>query len=126
MRFFAVITLNVGLEGWFSDRVQRVVGNSLSAAEAYQFEQERDLRTDAQDLADYLDAARRLFPMMGEGELRDLLSEAQARVQRGLRVAFVIDGAGDIRARGGNGPYRFNFVPPKATRTLPLRAMAWC
>jgi len=108
---FAVITLNVGLEGWFSDRVQRVVGNSLSAAEAYQFEQERDLRTDAQDLADYLDAARRLFPMMGEGELRDLLSEAQARVQRGLRVAFVIDGAGDIRARGERS-YRFNFVPP--------------
>lgn len=108
---FAAITLNVGLEGWFSDRVQRVVGNSLAAAEAYQFEQERDLRADAQDLAAYLDAARRVFPMLDEGELRNLLSEAQARVQRGLRVAFVIDGAGDIRARGERS-YRFNYVPP--------------
>jgi len=110
---FAAITLNVGLEGWFSDRVQRVVGNSLAAAEAYQFEQERDLRADAQDLADYLDAARRVFPMLGEGELRNLLSEAQARVQRGLRVAFVIDGSGEIRARGERS-YRFNYVPPNA------------
>ncbi|NBB97887.1 MAG: HAMP domain-containing protein [Alphaproteobacteria bacterium] len=107
---FAAITLNVGLEGWFSDRVQRVVGSSLAAAEAYQFEQERDLRKDAQDLAAYLDAARRVFPMLDEGELRNLLSEAQARVQRGLRVAFVVDGAGDIRARGERS-YRFNFVP---------------
>ena len=32
-------------------------------------------------------------------------------MQRGLRVAFVIDGAGDIRARGERS-YRFNFVPP--------------
>ncbi|SUZ31916.1 Sensor histidine kinase WalK [Roseibaca ekhonensis] len=108
---FAAITLNVGLEGWFSDRVQRVVGNSLAAAEAYQFEQERDLRSDARDLADYLDTARRVFPMMDEGELRNLLSEAQARVQRGLRVAFVIDATGEIRARGERS-YRFNYVPP--------------
>jgi two-component system nitrogen regulation sensor histidine kinase NtrY len=108
---FAVITLNVGLEGWFSDRVQRVVGNSLAAAEAYQFEQDRDLRADAQDLAAYLDTARRVFPLLDEGELRNLLSEAQARVQRGLRVAFVIDGAGEIRARGQRS-YLFNFVPP--------------
>ncbi len=108
---FAVITLNVGLEGWFSDRVQRVVGNSLAAAEAYQFEQERDLRTDTRELADYLDDARDAYPMLQDGELRSLLSDAQAQVQRGLRVAFVIDGAGRIRARGERS-YRFNFTPP--------------
>ena len=51
--------------------------------------------------------------MLGEGELRNLLSEAQARVQRGLRVAFVIDGSGEIRARGERS-YRFNYVPPNA------------
>ena len=30
---FAGLTLNIGLEGWFSDRVRQVVGNSLAAAE---------------------------------------------------------------------------------------------
>ena len=32
---FATITLNFGLEGWFSDRVHNVVTNSMAAAEAY-------------------------------------------------------------------------------------------
>jgi two-component system, NtrC family, nitrogen regulation sensor histidine kinase NtrY len=32
---FAGLTVNIGLEGWFSDRVSRVVGASLAAAEAY-------------------------------------------------------------------------------------------
>ena len=108
---FAALTLNVGLEGWFSDRVQRVVGNSLAAAEAYQSEQERDLRADTRDLAEYLQTVRRVFPMIEDGELRNLLSEAQAQVQRGLRVAFIIDATGEIRARGERS-YRFNFTPP--------------
>lgn len=108
---FATLSLNVGLEGWFSDRVQRVVGTSLAAAEAYQFEQERDLRTDTAELAAYLETVRRVFPLIEEGELRNLLSEAQAQVQRGLRVAFILDGEGDIRARGERS-YRFNFTPP--------------
>jgi two-component system nitrogen regulation sensor histidine kinase NtrY len=33
---FAVLTINIGLEGWFSERVRDVLGNSLSAAEAYE------------------------------------------------------------------------------------------
>ena len=36
---FAGLTVNVGLEGWFSDRVRGVVGSSLSAAQAYEAEQ---------------------------------------------------------------------------------------
>lgn len=108
---FAALTVNVGLEGWFSDRVQRVVGASLAAAEAYQFEQERDLRVDTRELAEYLDTARRLFPLLDEGDLRNLLSEGQAGIQRGLRVAFVVDGMGELRSRGERS-YRFNFTPP--------------
>ncbi|MGY6705726.1 ATP-binding protein [Roseinatronobacter sp.] len=108
---FAALTVNVGLEGWFSDRVQRVVGASLAAAEAYQFEQERDLRVDTRELAEYLDTARRVFPFMDEGDLRNLLSEGQAGIQRGLRVAFVVDGTGELRSRGERS-YRFNFTPP--------------
>ena len=107
---FAALTLNVGLEGWFSDRVQRVVGNSLAAAEAYQSEQERDLRTDTRELAAYLETLRRVFPLLEDGELRSMLSEAQAQIQRGLRVAFIVDGEGEIRARGERS-FRFNFSP---------------
>ena len=51
---FAGLTINVGLEGWFSDRVSSVVGASLSAAEAYEEDQRRDLTEDAEALAEYL------------------------------------------------------------------------
>ena len=52
---FAGLTLNVGLEGWFSDRGRDVVGASLEAAEAYEAEHRRDLSTDAQAVALLLD-----------------------------------------------------------------------
>ncbi len=108
---FAGMTLNVGLEGWFSDRVRRVVGNSLAAAEAYEQEHERDLVEDAEVLARYLAAARERVVFMDDGELRRLLSRGQAQIQRGLREAFVIDGAAEIRARGERS-YLFDFDPP--------------
>ena len=42
---------------------------------------------------------------------RQLLSQGQARIQRGLREAFVIDGGGEIRARGERS-YLFDFERP--------------
>ena len=108
---FAGMTINVGLEGWFSDRVSSVVGASLSAAEAYQEDQRRDLAEDAEGLADFLDAARSRSVFISDGELRQLLGQGQSQVQRGLREAFVIDGTGEIRARGDRS-YLFDFEKP--------------
>nr|WP_093115812.1 PAS domain-containing sensor histidine kinase [Salinihabitans flavidus] len=109
---FAGLTLNIGLEGWFSDRVRQVVGNSLAAAEAYEDEHIRDLETDVRVLRDYLDANRRaVFFNMSAGDLRVLLTNGQSRIQRGLREAFVIDGTGEILARGERS-YLFDFEQP--------------
>ncbi|MGA1761111.1 MAG: PAS domain-containing sensor histidine kinase, partial [Paracoccaceae bacterium] len=41
---FATISINLGFEAWFSDRVQNVIGASLSAAQAYEIEQKTALR----------------------------------------------------------------------------------
>ena len=103
---FAGLTVNIGLEGWFSSRVQQVVATSLSAAEAYQDEHRRDLTSDATLLARVLNDAGRAAPFLDDGTLRGLLTEAQALIQRGLREAYVIDTTGDIRARGDRS-YRF-------------------
>ena len=110
---FAGLTINVGLEGWFSDRVRQVVGASISAAEAYREDQRADLVSDVETLADYLDTARRTNPFVGEGELRQLLTQAQPLVQRGLAEAYVINGMGQIRARGDRS-YLFSYEPPSA------------
>jgi two-component system nitrogen regulation sensor histidine kinase NtrY len=111
---FAVLTVNVGLEGWFSDRVRSVVGSSLTAAEAYRNEHRRDLTQDTEALAAYLNLARQANVFIDDGDLRQLLSQAQAQIQRGLREAYVIDGTGTIRARGENS-YLFDFEPPTPT-----------
>ena len=111
---FAVITINFGLEGWFSERVRNVVGSSLAAAEAYQAEQEENLVEDGLAVAWRLDRVLELDPLLQEGELRQVLSQAQASVQRGLRVAFIIDSDGDLRLRGDRS-YLFDFIqPPRA------------
>ena len=108
---FAGMTINVGLEGWFSDRVSGVVGASLSAAEAYQDDQRRDLAEDAEALAVFLNTARERSVFVSDGEIRQLLGQAQGQIQRGLREAYVIDGTGEIRARGERS-YLFDFELP--------------
>jgi two-component system nitrogen regulation sensor histidine kinase NtrY len=110
---FAGLTINVGLEGWFSDRVRNVVGASLAAAEAYKEEEVRGLTEDAAALAGYLEAAQRSRFLLSDGEIRQLLTQGQGQIQRGLREAFVIDGAGEIRARGERS-YLFDYERPSA------------
>ena len=110
---FAGLTVNVGLEGWFSDRVRTVLGTSLAAAQAYQNEHRTDLIADTRGLADYLNAARRANFFVSDGELRQLLTQAQASVQRGLREAYLIDGTGTIRSRGERS-YLFDYEKPAA------------
>ncbi|WP_245155613.1 sensor histidine kinase NtrY-like [Paracoccus ravus] len=110
---FAGLTVNIGLEGWFSGRVQQVVTSSLAAAEAYQDEHRRDLTSDAKLLAGALVQEARRDPMLDDGELRLLLGQGQALIQRGLREAYVIDGRGTIRARGERS-YQFWYEQPSA------------
>ncbi|WP_132950421.1 sensor histidine kinase NtrY-like [Rhodovulum bhavnagarense] len=110
---FAGLTINIGLEGWFSERVRNVVGASLSAAEAYEEEHRRDLATDADALAGYLNVARQATFFLSDGEVRQLLTQAQGRVQRGLKEAYVIDGSGEIEARGERS-YLFDYEKPTA------------
>ncbi|WP_408636198.1 sensor histidine kinase NtrY-like [Primorskyibacter aestuariivivens] len=108
---FAVLTINIGLETWFSDRVRQVVGASLSAAEAYQEEQRQDLSEDAIALARYIDAQRIAVQRDPTTNLRKVLTDGQALVQRGLREAYLIDGTGELRARGERS-YLFDFERP--------------
>ncbi|MEL6643659.1 MAG: PAS domain-containing sensor histidine kinase [Pseudomonadota bacterium] len=118
---FAVLTVNVGLESWFSDRVRQVVGASIAAAEAYRETQRRDLIADTDALAQYLEAARQADFFVTDGELRQLVGQGQAQVQRGLREAYVIDGSGAIRARGERS-YLFDFEQPNAIQIAAAQA----
>jgi len=118
---FAGLTVNIGLEGWFSDRVRQVVGASLEAAEAYRQEHRDDIEADALGLADYLVQARRAGLLYDDGSMRQILTQGQALIQRGLREAFVIDGTGQIRARGERS-YLFDYEEPGPAALEDARA----
>ncbi len=105
---FATITVNMGLEGWFSDRVSGALGNSVDAAVAYQQEHRDDLATDARVLGAFLNLNRRADLFLSDGDLRAILAQGQTQIQRGLSEAFVVDGGGEIRARGESS-YLFDF-----------------
>ena len=79
---FAVLTVNVGLEGWFSDRVRQVVGNSLSAAQAYEGEHRKDLTDDAESLAGYLNVAKQSTFFLRDDQLRPVLTQGQDAIQQ--------------------------------------------
>ncbi len=108
---FATLTLNFGLEGWFSSRVQQVVGNSLSAAQAYEREHRLTLTSDAEFLAQFIERQRPRYNFVGAGEMRDALSRGQETMQKSLAEAFVINGVSKIIARGQRS-YLFDYEPP--------------
>ncbi|GAA3877093.1 PAS domain-containing sensor histidine kinase [Celeribacter arenosi] len=108
---FAVVTLNFGLEGWFSDRVRNVVGSSLAAANAYETEHSDGLAEDTRALASFITERRRTMTVLPDGALRQVLNQGQVQIQRGLREAYVIDRAGEIRARGERS-YLFDYERP--------------
>ncbi|WP_210529837.1 sensor histidine kinase NtrY-like [Rubellimicrobium arenae] len=110
---FSVLTINVGLEGWFSNRVREVVSSSLEAALAYKDEHRQELERDGRSLADYLEAQKRGNVALSDGDLRQALGRMQAQIELGLTEAFVIDGGGKIRARGARS-YEFDYEQPTA------------
>ncbi len=110
---FAMLTVNLGLEGWFSDRVRQVVGSSLAAAEAYEGEHRNTLQRNAMSLARALDFEHAGTPFMIDPDLREVLTLGQQRYQPQMREAYVIDGTGELKARGERS-YLFNFEQPTA------------
>ncbi len=108
---FAVVTVNFGLEGWFSDRVRSVVGTSMAAAEAYEAEHRQDLVNDAGKLAADLNLQKQSAFFLEDSQMRPFLTQAQSTIQRGLKEAYLIDGGGALRTRGERS-YLFDFETP--------------
>ena len=118
---FAVLTVNIGLEGWFSDRVRNVVGASLNAAQAYEDEQTTALKDDATSLAAYLNIAKQKSFFLIDDQVRPILTQGQAAIQRGMKEVFLVDGAGDLKTRGERS-YLFDFEPLSADQLARAKA----
>ena len=109
---FATFTVNMGLEAWFSDRVQSVIGASKSAAEAYEAEQREAMVADITDLANEVGHFRQSRYGTDFSEFRSHLANLQQEMQRGMKEAFVIDNKGKIILRGFRN-YAFDYDQPE-------------
>jgi two-component system nitrogen regulation sensor histidine kinase NtrY len=112
---FATISINMGFEAWFSDRVQNVIRVSLDAAQAYELEQTSALKEDAKSLGRRLEQVKAAQLIDDQGAIRQELDRGQQSIQRGLREAFVITGDGILLLRGFRS-YKFDYEmpPPQA------------
>jgi len=108
---FATISINLGLEAWFSERVQSVVGTSLSAARSYADEQQVALIEDIRSVAEDLQNFQKYRTFIEEDELRNELASRQLELQRGIKEAFILNSSGNIELRGERS-YLFDFEIP--------------
>ncbi len=110
---FSVLLISVALDGMFSEPVGNVLRTSLTTAQAYEAEHRQELTRDARGLAGYLNRERQANLFMDDGEVRRALGEVEVQIERSLTESFVIDGAGEIKARGANS-YDFDYERPSA------------
>ncbi|MCP8893428.1 PAS domain-containing sensor histidine kinase [Shinella daejeonensis] len=94
---FASITLDVGLDRWFSIRTQSIVSSSLNVAQAYVLENASYLQGQTVSMANDLDRNRQLYSLDRTGFI-DLMTR-QAR-GRGMLGAFLLraDGSTILQA----------------------------
>ena len=85
---FATVSINLGLEAWFSERVQSVVGTSLSAARSYANEQRIALIDDIRSVSEDLQNFRKSRSFIEDDELRNELAGLQSELQRPQRSFY--------------------------------------
>lgn len=90
---FASITLNVGLDRWFSLRTQSIVSSSMNVAQAYMLENASYLQGQTISMANDLDRNRALFYLDRTGFVHLLTRQAKGR---GMLGAFIVREDGSV------------------------------
>ncbi|MDR6758230.1 two-component system nitrogen regulation sensor histidine kinase NtrY [Mycoplana sp. BE70] len=110
---FASITLDVGLDRWFSIRTQSIVSSSLNVAQAYVLENASYLQGQTVSMSNDLERNRQLYSLDRTG-FTDLMTR-QAR-GRGMLGAFLVRGDGTLILRA-------NIPTDKPLPTVPDEAL---
>ncbi|MCM2474798.1 PAS domain-containing sensor histidine kinase [Rhizobium sp. CG5] len=94
---FASITLNVGLDRWFSLRTQSIVSSSMNVAQAYMLENASYLQGQTISMANDLERNRALYYLDRTGFVQLMTRQAKGR---GLLGAFLVrqDGSAMVQA----------------------------
>lgn len=109
---FATLSLDRGLDNWFSTRIQSIIANSIDVANAYVNEQGQVIRSDALGMARELESSTRLLAENPDAFKEFLTAQAALRA---IPVAFVIDGNGELVAQAtSRSELRYRKPPQQA------------
>jgi two-component system nitrogen regulation sensor histidine kinase NtrY len=106
---FASVTLNRGLDAWFSERTRSIVDTSVSVAQAYLDEQESLARADISAIATDLNLQKELFTTDRQRFIRRMATLAALR---SLAGAFLIDAEKRQVVASATASDKVSFRPP--------------
>lgn len=94
---FAAVTLNLGLDAMFSDRVKDALGNAVNVAQVYVKDHERSILTDAYTIADNIQRDPQLFDEQRHVRADRLFTRLGTLTKdRGLQASYIMDSTGHI------------------------------
>ena len=109
---FATVTLNLGIEAWFSARVQTARNNVVGVAPQYMIEQGRHILYDAGEIETGIEHDRALFDENKQVRLSMMMEKiAIMTTDRGLAGSFLIDSHGSELAKSAKLSYSTALKP---------------
>ena len=112
---FATVTLNLGIEAWFSSRVQTALDNAVGVARQYMIEQGRHILYDAGEIETGIEHDRTLFDENKQVRISMMMEKiAIMTTDRGLAGSFLIDSRGSELAKSAKLVYSAALKPSPA------------
>jgi two-component system, NtrC family, nitrogen regulation sensor histidine kinase NtrY len=108
MAVYSALTINLGFQAWFGERVAQVISASVSVAEAYLEEHKMVIRAEILAMANDLNRALPLYYQDREAFANIVNQQAQLR---SLADAYVLSGSGEILAKSQMS-FSAAFSPP--------------
>ena len=97
---FAAVTLNLGLEAWFSARVKEALGSAVSVAQHYVNDHARTITSDAYEIAYSVQSDPTLFDADKHVKPKEFFAKLNSLTkERGLQASYIVDGNGQILAQ---------------------------
>ncbi len=94
---FATVTLNLGVEAWFSGHVRSALESAVNVTHRYGDEKQDLIVADARQIAKDIQRDPQLFDANGKADVSFLFSRLQILTEdHGLQAAYILNGRGQV------------------------------
>ncbi|MBI3676169.1 MAG: PAS domain-containing sensor histidine kinase [Proteobacteria bacterium] len=93
---FAAVTLNLGIEAWFSSRVKDALGSAVNVAHRFEKSQEDLIVADVYQIANGIERDPQIFADGHVDEALLFTKLATMTKDRGLQASYILDSSGQI------------------------------